>query len=38
MLPNFDFIETLEKNRQSFMGALCTLCFNPSARASLTLR
>jgi hypothetical protein len=28
-IPIFDFAETLKRNRQSLLGALCTLCFHP---------
>jgi hypothetical protein len=28
-IPVFDFVETLERNRQSVPGALYTLCFHP---------
>jgi hypothetical protein len=28
-IPIFDFVETQERNRQSLLGALCTLCNHP---------
>ena len=28
-IPIFDFGETLERNKQSLLGVLCTLCFHP---------
>jgi len=28
-IPVFDFVEILKRDRQSFLGALCTVCIHP---------